>query len=186
MERIQKIMSSLGHRLGTILFAALACLAFTCAPTEEASAQGFEVDAGLGWLGHVWHGDGVHGFELTVSPGYRIIDWVGVYVDQGFGGVFSHGSGMFMGQTIFNAKFYYKVGPGELWGKVGLGAVYVSKDGISSGEFAFKFGIGYTVDITNMIGIGGNFDYLPMLGGDYGGYWCTHVLELQFHVRFKF
>ncbi|MBQ9393915.1 MAG: outer membrane beta-barrel protein [Proteobacteria bacterium] len=186
MERIQNIFSSCGRRLGTLLFAALACLAFTCAPTEEASAQGFELDAGIGWMANTWYGAAQHGFEITISPGYRIVDWVGVYLDQGFGGLFPGGEGFFAGQTIFNAKFYYELGPGELWGKFGLGAFYTGSHGESSGAFAFKIGIGYTADITEMIGIGGQFDYLPTMGGNGWASFCTHVIEFQFHVRFKF
>ena len=187
MEKIQNLFSSCGRRLGTLLFAALACLAFTCAPTEEASAQGFELDAGFGWMAETDDGHGIHGFEITVSPGYRIVDWVGVYIDQGFGGLFNSGHGQFAGQTIFNAKFYYQLGPGEIWGKFGLGAFYKAHDGDSWGAFAFKIGTGYTADITDMIGIGGNFDYLPAIwSSGYGWSVCTHVLELQFHVRFKF
>ena len=186
MEKIQNLFNSCGRRLGTLLFAALACLAFTCAPTEDASAQGFELDAGFGWLANTEYGGASHGFEITVSPGYRIVDWVGVYIDQGFGGLFSGGDSGFAGQTIFNAKFYYQLGPGEIWGKFGLGAFYTSYHGVSNGAFAFKIGFGYTADITDMIGIGGNFDYLPAIwSGNYVS-WTTHVLELQFHVRFKF
>lgn len=193
---------TLSRRLGLALLTAVFAAIFAFAPTQEAEAGQFELGVGFGWLGNVNNDANWQGFHFMVTPGYRIIDWVGVYLDEGFGGLFwkpDHADrmSMFAGQTVVNAKFFLPVGPVELWGKVGIGAFYLAGDndrylhGLegphpdthwSEGAFAFKLGIGVTYDVTSMIGIGGNFDYL--LAAFDGG--NGHYLDLQLHIRFKF
>ncbi len=183
----KNILASATHKIILAAMAVIAALAFTFAPTNDAQAQGFEIGAGFGWIGCVNHHVDDHGFHIMVTPGYRIINWVGVYVDESFGGLWytkndRNDDGHFIGHTIFNAKFFLQLGPGELWGKFGIGAVYYAHDGWSDGAFALKLGVGYTADIWGNIGIGGNFDY--MLGAWEG--WTGNYLDIQVHVRFKF
>jgi hypothetical protein len=198
MEKTHNIISSCSRRCALAIVTAIFAAFFALAPTSEAEAGQFELGAGFGWHGQVNNHADWQGFHFMVTPGYRIVDWVGVYLDEGFGGLFwkppvGDRVSEFAGQTVINAKFFLPVGPVELWGKVGIGAFYLAWDWgdsdwggpaghDSQGAFAFKLGIGCTYDVTSMIGIGGNFDYL--LGAFDGG--NGHYLDLQLHVRFKF
>lgn len=187
MERSQNFFAGIAHKIVLAALACIAALAFTFAPTNEAHAEGFEIGAGLGWIGQVNEGSHNHGFHIMLTPGYRFVDWVGIYLDESFGGLWwrydgEHDDGHFFGHTVVNAKFFYPLGPGEIWGKVGIGGVYHSGEHWHTGGFAFKVGIGYTADIAGNFGIGGNFDY--MLGA-YDGF-NGHYLDLQIHLRYKF
>ncbi len=185
MEKIKSSLS-LSHRLFLAIIAGIFAIALTCAPTQEAQAGGFEIGAGLGWTGCVNHHSDDHGFSLIIAPGYRILDWVGVYVDQGFGGLWNtklDDSGRFFGQTIFNAKFFLPLNlPVDLWLKAGIGAAYVARDDWSDGAFGFKLGIGCTYNISDKIGVGANFDYLLSAWDGSNG----HFLDLQIHLRYAF
>ena len=182
------------RRIIPALAAALFALLFVFAPTSEARAEGFELDAGFGWYGQVDDGSDRQGFHFVISPGWRFNDLVGVYIDQGLGGLFhkpAHAKRMswFAGHTVINAKFFLKAGPGELWGRVGIGAMYETcdyGDHESWGAFALKLGVGYTVDIWGNIGIGGNFDYLMGAFSKGDDDWVNHYLDLMLHLRFKF
>ncbi len=195
-SRIAKPWFSL---LFTALFAALfAIVPLTTAHAEDAG--GFELGAGFGYFGIVNDEFDQHGFHFIITPGYRINEWVGVYVDQGFGGLFYEArirhidedhnktytigrTSSFAGQTVVNAKFFYPIAPVELWGKVGFGAFYTAGDYEHDAAFAFKLGIGCTYPLTEKIGIGGNFDYMI---GAYKHNINAHTIDLQVHARYQF
>lgn len=189
MQKLKHSVALAPHKLCLALLTTLFAACFALAPTQEAQAGGFELEGQFGWLSNVashdHHTASNHGFHFVLSPGYRFVDWVGLYLDQGFGGLFKGGS-IFAGQTIVNAKFFLPINPVELWGKVGLGAFYVANDGHSNGAFAIKLGIGVTYDIKGPIGIGINFDYMPVIWNDGWYDYTTHVLDLGVHLRYKF
>ena len=180
MEKSRNFFSSCAHRCALAIVTAVFAAFFAFAPTSEAEAGQFELGAGFGWLGEVDNNADLQGFHFVITPGYRILDWVGVYLDEGFGGLFmkkrewNKRLSWFAGQTIVNAKFFFPVGPVELWLKGGIGAFYWAYDWDDAygfahahdswGAFAHKLGFGVTYDVTSMIGIGGNFDYLLAAG----------------------
>ncbi len=174
------------RKLCLALLTALFAACFALAPTQEAKAGGFELEGQLGWASNLWSHGGNHGFHVVISPGYRIVDWFGIFLDQGLGGHFPHHNHYFVGQTMVNAKFFLPVNPVELWGKVGLGAFYHASGNWHSGAFALKLGIGVTYDIKGPIGIGLNFDYMPIFWDDYYDHLTTHALDLMVHLRYKF
>ena len=179
------------RRIIPALAAALFALLFVFAPATEARAEGFELGVGFGWFGEVGdHAGGRwQGFHFILSPGWRFNEWIGVYIDQGFGGHFRHhDQDHFVGQTVFNVRGFLKAGPGDLWGEIGIGAHYLSWDDHTDSAFAFKLGIGYTYDITDVVGIGANFDYMLGAFSDtkYHGAGTAHYLDLMLHLRFKF
>ena len=174
------------HKLCLALLTALFAAFFAFAPTQEAQAGGFEIEGQLGWNSNLWHHGGHHGLQFVISPGYRIVDWFGIFLDQGFGGHFPNHSHYFVGQTFINAKFFIPVAPVELWGKVGLGGVYHASGDWHAGAFALKLGIGVTYDIKGPLGIGINFDYMPIFWDDYYGHATYHGLDLMVHLRYKF
>jgi len=171
-------------RLG--LLTALLASFFVFASPNDAQAGNFELHGGFGYLGVFNKGGDAHGISVTLSPGFRW-DWIGVFLDQNLGGVFSsyddfYGhrkyNNLFVGSTIINAKFFYNLGPAELWGQAGIGGAYVEKDG----AFGLKLGIGLSVPLSSFLAIGGDFAYTLAAHRHY----TNHFLTLSGHIRLSF
>ncbi len=184
--------------LAAVTLASIA--AFTLASPDEAQAAGWELQGAFGWLGEVHDGPGdMNGITFRLAGGYKINDWVGIFLNQDIGGTWDKDTGArwshFVGATIVSADFFYTLGQVQLLGLVGLGAHYIGDthwehrhdnlkgdDNNSDGAFAFRIGVGATYMINSKLGVGLNFDYTL------GAYetWNDHVLDLLLHIRYAF
>ena len=193
MQKIQKILSALGHRVGFAVFAAFLASIFTFAMPQQAEARGqIEFDGAFGYAGMFGKYTNDHnGFTFTLAGRYRALDWLAIGVEQDLGGLFEddnedwHG---FYGATIFGAKLFYTHGNAELFGNLGIGAVYINMSWHGPGAksewdnawFGMRLGVGGTYYIQSNVGIGLNFDYTPSFDDDV----TTHFLKLQLHLVF--
>lgn len=202
MQKLQKMMSSLGHRLGVAVLAAMMVALCAFAMPNEAEARGgLELDGGFGYVGRIAkNNDEFHGFAFSIGIRYRLIDWLALGVEQDLGGMFQDDDSKyhngFYGATIFGGKFIYAVNKLELFGNLGIGAVYMDMehDGHShhvdpwhhahhewdDARFGLRLGIGGTYMMMQNVGVGLNFDYTPSFKDDF----VMHFLRLQLHVVF--
>lgn len=161
MDSFTRFMS----KLGAIFMALCFVTAFSLATPEEAKAGEIEAGADLGYVAQL---DilSSHGFGITVYGGYRIFDWMGVYVDQLLGGVWLEDyagiepEGIFVGSTVLNARFFMPINHSiELWGQIGIGAGYLAVNEASDEGFAFKAGVGAMYALTHNLSLGAKFAY---------------------------
>lgn len=193
MHTIKQILSSSAIALATLFFA------FTLALSAPSNAQAGEFEAGIGfgyagWVGNDHDGylydDDFNGMTFSLEFGYRINDWLGIFIEQDLGGLFykKHHADidMFYGATVFEGKVFYAIKALEIFGKLGIGATYAadSEDGYDwdNGWFALRLGVGATYYIGSNWGIGLNFDYTPSFDDDY----VSHFLKFQAHFIFRF
>ena len=179
----------------TVVLGAL--LAFGCfiATPSQANAQNFDLNAAFGWQGMIIDdADDGHGPMLNVSFGYRFKDWIGAYIEQDLGGLIWDLPGddwkIFSGATIASIRFFYAINAFELWGKLGIGAIYTADSDSDWGDeawFAFRIGIGGTYMFTKAMGVGLDFAY-TLGAGDKHSYWhdVVNFVSLKAHVSFRF
>lgn len=180
----------------------VAFLSFAAPSTAKAGGvNGLEVGGAFGWQGELFdNGTDMNGIVFRLNAGYRFKDWVGIFINQDLGGTWTrkHGGGIrgkhFAGATIFSANFFYEISQIELFGLLGIGALYHGKFSeryknggstvfahTSDGAFAFRMGIGGSFKITNNILAGINFDYTVGAFDD-----VDNILDLMLHIRYKF
>ena len=190
MERLNKLMKNIFLGLVTLLFAC----GLNMATAQDAQAGEFEINGGFGFAGmYGKHVDDYNGFTFTIGAHYRIIDWLGLGVEQDLGALFfEHDNDYngFYGATMFDAKFIYSLGSAEIFGRLGLGAVYINLDydkkhvhwEWDNAWFGLRIGVGGTYYIAGPLGLGINFDYTPSFDDDV----VIHFLRLQLHLVYKF
>ena len=190
MTLLNKLMKHIVLALTTLLFA----FGLNMATSQEANAGEFEINGGFGFAG-MYHKNSVdyNGFTFTIGAHYRFLDWLGLGVEQDLGALFNDDDNDyngFYGATIFGAKFIYSFGAAEIFGRLGIGAVYVNMEYVKhhihwewdNAWFGLRLGVGGTYYIAGPFGIGLNFDYTPSFDDDV----VTHFLRLQLHLVYKF
>ncbi|MBO4350726.1 MAG: outer membrane beta-barrel protein [Proteobacteria bacterium] len=162
-------------RLSQKLFCITALIGSLCAADAYADAvhEGFDARLGISALilahSGPGAGDTMIGVNGTISLGYRFQRYIGVYVDQDLGGVWStsggddydeessgafHGGSFAVVRGIFGAYYddiEFSVGGGP-------GAMYGAGDG-SDACFAIRLTAGFAYYVTDSIGIGVGIDY---------------------------
>ncbi len=193
MINLQSLFSRISAKWAMAMLSLFCASALFVAAPQTAQAGQVEAGIGFGWMGDEDDdADDGNGPMFELQIGYRIYDWVGVYLDQDLGGIFwdrgrwEDDYSYFQGATILNARFFVPVSVIELQFKAGIGATYQAKhdDGEdwSEGQFAIRLGIGAFYDITTSFGIGATFEYTPAIGDDY----VKHFVSLEAQARFKF
>ena len=166
---------------------------------SQANAQNFDVNAAFGWQGLILddHRQDWHGPMFSLSFGYRFMDGLGVYLEQDLGGLIFDNEKplddvkLFNGATIISARGIYTVGQMELWGKLGIGAIYTAdSDGDWGDEawFAFRCGIGLTYMFMSNIGAGLDFSYTVGADDSHNHFddEAVSFLSVKLHVSFRF
>ena len=128
MTLLNRLMKHIVLALTTLLFA----FGLNMATSQEANAGEFEINGGFGFAG-MYHKNSVdyNGFTFTIGAHYRFLDWLGLGVEQDLGALFNDDDNDyngFYGATIFGAKFIYSFGAAEIFGRLGIGAVYVNME----------------------------------------------------------
>ena len=200
MSNTPKNLALIGRHAWTVVLGALFALGCFFAAPSQANAQNFDLNAAFGWQGMILDDvDDGHGPMLNVSFGYRFHPNFGVYVEQDLGGlVWRHWDvhphhkhfRIFNGATLVGVRGFLTFGSFELWGKVGIGAIYTADsdgDAWDQAWFAFRLGIGGTYMITKIIGVGLDFSYTLGAADTH-----AHVddvvnfVSLKAHVSFRF
>ena len=198
--------NSLLKHIVVALVALLFAFGLNMATADEAQAKGggqFEFDGGFGYVGRIAKDqDEFHGFAFSLALRYRFMDFLAAGIEQDLGGMFqdddSEYHNGFYGATIFGLKLIYAVNQIELFGNLGIGAVYMDMEHDAHGHhidpwhhghhewddsrFGLRLGIGGTYMMQKNIGIGLNFDYTPSFKDDF----VMHFLRLQLHTVFLF
>jgi len=151
---------------------------------------GVELRLGLGYLGAGDYQSFDSGLTLNIDAGYRW-DWVGFTVDFGLGGFpldkpllswgddDDYGGGFLPLCTLHvNALFSYNRDRLEVWGKLGTGVAVI----VILPVLSLKAALGVSYRVTEAVGIGIDFAYMPVIGS--GG--IAHMISATGHLRFHF
>ena len=198
MISIQKYLTSMGRHAWMVVLGAL--FAFGCffAAPSQANAQNFDLNAAFGWQTMVLddHRDDGNGPMFNISFGYRFMDFLGVYVEQDLGGLIWDNAApiedykIFNGATLVDIRGFFTVSSFELWGKLGIGAIYTADSDGDAGDqawFAFRLGIGATYMFMSNIGAGLDFSYTLGAADSHAHFDdVVNFVSQKAHVSFRF
>jgi len=146
---------------------------------EKKKASGVELQLGFGYVA-AGRGTGFNsGFTANLDIGYRW-DWIGFTIDFE-ASLFPEG-GPYFCRFHASALFSYNIDKFEIWGKLGLGVDYLWILAVPS----LKLAVGASYRMTEILGVGVDFAYIPSLRAMIGFGENIHVISPSVHLRFFF